>query len=422
MKVILLEVLIEAMIPPDKFRFVQSHGLLEVQQLPLVLVQHHFGQLLGVEDLLHDDADVHLLPDFLQRVVVFAHLLPRQVRPELGEEQVHDVAQVDEEVEALGVQGLVLPVVVEVLGDFEFVGELGEEGHDDQDGQDGAEEAADVGEGVVGLAEGALDQDVLGGLAEVELHVLVVLDVVVVDLGELGDDAAGVVLDVVEGVDGLVGADGVGGHVDVGVDAGGGAEGEVVHVLQVVVQVGVRLPVDDLVHEVEVEVEGLLRVQVVADHAARHAGPARHQARVALLHRELVELELLRSVLALQFDLHALRRAQPLLEPQPVVDGPVALVDRRPLGPRAGHHLDVGFVSGFRVVAPELHVDVEPPISLVQVQPIDPDSECEVSRWDCIITWINVFEVYGFGADIDFIEGVDGGACEDGNEDCHHDD
>ena len=355
-------------------------------------------------------------------MVVLAHPLPSQVHSNLREQQVHDVPQINEEVEAIRVQGLFLPVVVEMLGDFEFVGKFGEEGHDDQHCQNGTEQAADVGESVVGLPEGSLHQDVLRGLAQVEFHVLVVLDVVVVDLGELRDDASGVVLDVLEGVDGLVGADGVGGHVDVGVDSGSGAEGEVVHVLQVVVEVRVRLAVDDLVHEVEVEVEGFLRVEVVLDHAAVDASPTRNQTGIALFHGELVELELFRSVLALQFDLHALRRTQPFLESQTVIDGAIALIDFDPLGARARHHLHVGLVSGFRVVAPELHVDIEPAFSCIEVEAIDPDGECEPVRGHRVVDWVDIFELGGLGGDVDFVDGVDGGAREDGDEDGDHDD
>ena len=69
-----------------------------------------------------------------------------------------------------------------MLSDFKLVGKLGPEGHDDQHGQKRAEQASNVGESVIGFPEGPFHQDVLGGLSQVELHILVVPDIVVVDL------------------------------------------------------------------------------------------------------------------------------------------------------------------------------------------------------------------------------------------------
>jgi len=150
-----------------------------VQDFGLVLIKHSDGHSLGVEHLLHHQPDVHLLADLLQRPEVDFHPLPRQLDADRLEEGVDQVADEDEEVEVIALERHVAIVVVEVLGDFHFIGDLVVLLHDEQHSHDGAEESPDVRECVVHLAEGALHLQRERGLANVELEVVVLPDFVV---------------------------------------------------------------------------------------------------------------------------------------------------------------------------------------------------------------------------------------------------
>lgn len=83
------------MVFPDQFSFLEGEGFLQVQDLCLVGVENGNGHPLGVEYLLHDEADVHLLPNFLEGVVVGRHPLPRELDAELVKAHVDEVAEVD---------------------------------------------------------------------------------------------------------------------------------------------------------------------------------------------------------------------------------------------------------------------------------------------------------------------------------------
>ena len=116
-----------------------------------------------------------------------------------------------------------------------------------------------------------------------------------------------------------------------------------------------------------------------------------------------------------------MRWTEPFLKTHPVIDGPIGLIDVCPLTPGTGDQLDEGFVPSLRIVAPVLHIDIEPSISLIEIESTDAHCEHELIGADCVVDGVDLFEVGDFGVDIDFVESVDGGAGEDGDEHDDHD-
>ena len=105
------------------------------------------------------------------------------------------------------------------------------------------------------------------------------------------------------------------------------------------------------------------------------------------------------------------------MESNSIINWSVALIDVRPLTLLTGNQWDECFVPPLGVIAPVLHVDIKPSISLIEVDSAKADSKHEFVGANCIVCRVNFLEICEFGVDIDFVEGVDGGAGEDGNED-----
>lgn len=223
--------------------------------------------------------------------MVLLHPHPRQPDSQFVEAVVEQVADVDGEVEGVGIDWVIFFELVDRAGHFQLVGELVEEVDHDEDAEDGAEQASDVGESLVNLAEGPFYFDILTGLPQVELQVLVALDLVVVHLGQRSHDAPSHCLDVLHWVDRLVRRHRVGSDKEVGVHPVGVREGEVVHVLQIQAPELPLLSVQDRVHEVEVKAECRLFPNVCLQLRLFHTGTGWVKPIVASLDREFVELE-----------------------------------------------------------------------------------------------------------------------------------
>lgn len=134
--------------------------------------------------------------------------------------------------------------------------------HDQEGSHDRAEKTTDVGQSVSDFLEGASDRQRETRLAQVERQVLGGGDVHE-GLGLLVDDPPCVYCDLGVGEEALVGVDFEGRDEDVGRDAEGRGEGEVVPVLEVVPEVVRVLRVQDGVHVVVVESEGGVRGHIV---------------------------------------------------------------------------------------------------------------------------------------------------------------
>jgi hypothetical protein len=115
---------------------------------------------------------IELLPDLIPDFVKLPHRLPVRSYSEEVEYAIYAVSGTRNDVESIGLDGLVLFIFIDLGGNFDFIAVLVILHHDEKTYHKGTEKPPNVGQCVVVLFECASDGKGKAGLAYIKLNVL----------------------------------------------------------------------------------------------------------------------------------------------------------------------------------------------------------------------------------------------------------
>lgn len=223
--------------------------LLQVHRAVLMLLEEDVHELLEEDDLVQQQRHVELLSHLLATGLVHLHLLPGEVDAEHLQDYEDAVEAVGEEVEAARLQRLLAVVEEEAVPHLHFEGGLRVELHEEDEGEHEPEEPSHVREEPIDLLEAPRAVDVVGGLPQVDVDVLVLVDFAGLHLGELLDDQHRLLISLAPRHQSFVSLDEVLREVNITLNCGLPVEAEVVSVFEVVINGVERGAVDEGVHE-----------------------------------------------------------------------------------------------------------------------------------------------------------------------------